>query len=191
MRSVYSLAQEKGIHVHLDGARLWNAAQAKGIKESEYAKYADSVMSCFSKGLGAPIGSILAGPEDFIEDARGIRKVLGGGMRQVGYIAAAALYALENHRERLTEDHRRARRIAEEFAGIKALKVDLDTIETNIIFVEVLPPYSAIKWVKFLKENDVLAIPVSKDTVRFVTHLQIDDKDVEKLLLLTHKYFKT
>ncbi len=189
MKEVSRLATQKGVKVHLDGARLWNASIATGIKESEYTKYVDSVMSCFSKGLGAPIGSILAGPKEFINEAKRIRKILGGGMRQVGYIAAAALYALENHRERLIEDHVRARKIAESFSEISYLEVDLDAIETNIIFVNMKPPHNAFDWVEFLKQNGVLAIAISKETVRFVTHLDIDDKDVERLLILTQRYF--
>ena len=190
MRSVYRLAKERGIRIHLDGARLWNAAVFLGVKESEIAGLADSVMCCFSKGLGAPIGSILAGPKEFIEEARRIRKVLGGGMRQVGILAACALYALENHRERLAEDHRRARRIAEAFSEIKGLEVNLEAVDTNIVFVKVHPPHTAPEWVEYLKNNGVLAIAMGEDTVRFVTHLDVDDKDVERLISLTKRFFE-
>jgi len=191
MESVYKLVKEYGIKVHLDGARLWNAAAYLGVNESEIARFADSVMCCFSKGLGAPIGSILAGPKDFIEEARRIRKMLGGGMRQVGLLAACALYALENNKERLVEDHRRARKIAEAFSETKGLEVNLEAVDTNIVFVKVLPPKSANEWVDFLKCNGVLAIALSNDTVRFVTHLDVDDRDVEKLISMTKRFFES
>jgi threonine aldolase len=125
MNEVCALARQFGVPVHLDGARIWNAAAATGVPEAEYAATAGTVMACFSKGLGAPVGSILAGPAKQIERARAVRKLLGGGMRQVGIIAAAALHGLEHHRERLVEDHRRARRIAEALADLPALQVDL------------------------------------------------------------------
>lgn len=190
MRSVHRLAKEAGVPIHLDGARIWNAAISKGLKESKFTAHANSVMACFSKGLGAPIGSILAGPQDFVDKARRVRKILGGGMRQVGVIAGAALYALLNHRKRLVEDHVRALRIAQAFSETPALELDLEAIETNIIFVRVLPPYSGLEWVEYLKENGVLSIALSYDTVRFVTHLDIDDKDIEKLITLTQRFFK-
>jgi threonine aldolase len=119
--------------MHLDGARLWNASAATGIAEREYASYFDSVTVCFSKGLGAPVGSALAGSSEFIQRARRFRKQFGGGMRQAGIIAAGALFALENHRARLVEDHANAQILAEGLAQLPAIELNPATVQTNIV----------------------------------------------------------
>src|ERR1019366_2518128 len=128
-----ALAVEKGLATHLDGARLWNAAAALGVSEASLAAGFDSVMACFSKGLRAPVGSAVAGSKAFIAEARRVRKLFGGGMRQAGVIAAAALVALEDERARLIEDHARARRLAGELAGIAGLSVVPESVETNMV----------------------------------------------------------
>ena len=189
LEDVYHLAHSFSLHVHLDGARIWNAAVALGIPESALTRFTDTVMACFSKGLGAPVGSILAGPVEKITEARRYRKMLGGGMRQAGIIAAGALYALKHHRERLIEDHHRARRIAEELAQYPQMKVDLEAIQTNIVFVDLHPPYQAQDLVQFLKERDVLILSTGERTVRIVTHLDVDDQDVERLLMGFRAFF--
>ncbi len=130
---VAAVAREAGLKVHLDGARLWNASVAAGVPEKDYAAHFDSASVCFSKGLGAPVGSALAGTREFIARARRFRKMFGGGMRQAGIIAAGALYALEHHRERLAEDHANARRLAEGLAGLAGIEIDPATVETNIV----------------------------------------------------------
>ena len=118
--------------MHLDGARLWNASAASGIPEKTYASHFDSVSVCFSKGLGAPVGSCLAGTAEFIAKARRFRKMFGGGMRQAGIIAAGALYALENHRARLAEDHANAKALAEGVAKLTGVEVDVSGVQTNM-----------------------------------------------------------
>lgn len=190
MEQVYRLAHAYGLHVHLDGARIWNAAVALDVEERVFTQFTDTVMACFSKGLGAPVGSIVAGPMEKIEEARRYRKMLGGGMRQAGIIAAGALYALEHHRERLIEDHHRARRIAEELAQYPQMKVDLEAIQTNIVFVDLQPPYIATDLVQFLKDRDVLILSTGERTIRIVTHLDVDDEDVDRLLMGVKAFFK-
>src|SRR5439155_17697234 len=132
VRAISRWAQDNGLFMHLDGARLWNAAVASGISLKEWANPFDSVSVCFSKGLGAPVGSALAGTRDFVVQARRIRKLFGGGMRQAGILAAAALYALDHNVERLAEDHRHARVIAEAIADTPSLRLDPPEVETNL-----------------------------------------------------------
>lgn len=187
-REVFELAREYGVRVHLDGARLWNAAVALGVPEVDIARYVDSVSVCFSKGLGAPVGSAVAGPAEFIARARRIRKVLGGGMRQAGIIAAGALHALRHHRELLADDHRRARKIAEAFQEISGLEV-LGPVETNMVFVRTHPPERASAWVSALAEKGVLFYEVLPGVVRIVTHLDVDDEDVARMVEETRAFF--
>lgn len=166
-------ARQAGLKLHMDGARLWNASAASGVPEAQYAKHFDSVSVCFSKGLGAPVGSALAGTREFIKRARRFRKQFGGGMRQAGIIAAGALYALENHRERLVDDHANARRLAEGIAQVPGITVGPDEVETNILYFQVagLP---VARFCAQLEQAGVLLLPSGSDTVRAVTHLQVD-----------------
>ena len=177
IHEIAKLAKERGLKMHLDGARLWNASVASGIPEREYAAPFDSVNVCFSKGLGAPVGSALAGSVEFIERARRFRKQFGGGMRQAGIIAAGALYALEHHRARLAEDHRHARMLAEGLAEIPGLAVDLETVETNIVIFRV-KSCPAAELVARLKPLGVLVLSTGPDTIRAVTHLGITAGDI-------------
>jgi len=179
-KALRDIADRHGIRIHLDGARIFNAQISSGIPAHEYAKYADSVMFCFSKGLGAPIGSILVGPAEFIEEARRIRKLLGGGMRQVGVIAAAALVALNKMIDRLADDHKRAKRLALSLAEIPGIIIDPDTIETNILYFKVdkKKGLTAPDLVQKLKERGVLCLAPSVDTIRMVTHKDINDDDI-------------
>jgi threonine aldolase len=181
---ILALAREKGLAVHLDGARLWNAAAARGVPVATLAAGFDSVMVCFSKGLRAPVGSAVAGSKAFVAEARRVRKLFGGGMRQVGVIAAAALVALENERERLPEDHRLARRLAEELAGIRGLRIDPGAVETNILFVSLDPAVfgDTPALLAKLKEKGVLAGGSSADTIRFVTHADVGWDDMTRVL---------
>jgi threonine aldolase len=137
MREVSAFARKAGIRIHLDGARLWNACAATGVAPQEYAALADSVSVCLSKGLGAPVGSVLAGTKEFVEEARHYRKIFGGGMRQAGLLAAAGLYALEHHRTRLVEDHQKARYLADELSKVKGMEIDLASVQTNIVIISV------------------------------------------------------
>ena len=188
IKAIKKMADSHGLRMHLDGARLWNAHVATGISLREYGKYFDSVSVCFSKGLGAPVGSIIAGSAEFINRAHRCRKMLGGGMRQAGILAAAALYALDHHFERLADDHKRANKIAEYLNSVNGVYVNVDETKTNIVIAD-FKDYgqSAAEIAEKLKEHGVQSIPFSATKIRFVTHLEIDDQDIETAL----KTFKT
>ncbi|MDQ4064370.1 MAG: low-specificity L-threonine aldolase [Actinomycetota bacterium] len=170
--AVAAEARGLSIKVHLDGARLFNAAVATGLPAWEWCEHADTVSVCSSKGLGAPVGSLLAGDEETIREARRARKAFGGGMRQAGVIAAASLHAFKHHIERLTEDHERARKLA---AGLEKSGYTVEPPETNIVLVEV---GEAEAFLRALAEQDVLATPWGKSTVRMCTHLDIGDEEI-------------
>jgi threonine aldolase len=179
MRSLYELASRRGIPVHLDGARLWNAAAASGALEAEFAACADTVMVTMSKGLGCPVGSLLAGSADHIERARVIRRRLGGAMRQAGILAAAGLYALDHNRERLHEDHARARTLARLAAHVPGLRVIEP--ETNIVMMDVTRPgVTAADVVERVAEEGVLLTEFTASRVRAVTHLDADDESIRR-----------
>lgn len=180
-RSVIETARSHGLAVHLDGARLWNAAVASGRPESDYATLCDSVSVCFSKGLGAPVGSAFVGSKELVDRGRLIRKRLGGGMRQVGILAAAALHAVHHHRTRLAEDHARARRLAEGISELAGLDVKLDSVETNIVVAEVVRGTRDF-WLRELRERNVWAVGFGGNGVRFVTHLDVDDAGIDLAL---------
>ena len=171
-----AVAREKGLATHLDGARIWNAAVAAGESERELARGFDSVTVTFSKGLGAPIGSAVLGSADFAKEARRVRKLFGGGMRQVGVLAAAAILSLEN-RSRLVEDHARARRLASAVSDLPGVRFDPTSVETNIVIFHV--PDASV-FVARLKERGVLAAGISKTAVRLVTHLDVDDEGIDR-----------
>lgn len=173
-RALVEAAREKGLKVHLDGARIWNAAAATGASPAELAWGVDSVSVCLSKGLGAPMGSLLAGSKAFVEEARRVRKMLGGGVRQGGVMAAAGLLALD-YTPRLQEDHAHARRLAE---GFRDLGLTVAVPETNILFVAVP---DAPKAMATLREQDLLAIAVGP-ALRFLTHRDLGAEDIEEAL---------
>lgn len=175
---VEAVARENGLALHLDGARLWNASAATGITEREYANHFDSVSVCFSKGLGAPVGSALAGTKSFIDRARRFRKMFGGGMRQAGIIAAGALYALEHNRERLVTDHANARRFATGISTIPGIEINPASTETNIVVFRTTA-MSSTELVAALKERGVLVLSTGPDTVRAVVHLHITEADID------------
>jgi threonine aldolase len=166
-------AKELGLKVHLDGARLFNAQAATGVPASAWCAHADTVSVCSSKGLGAPVGSLLAGDEETITEARRARKAFGGGMRQAGVIAAAALYAFENHLDRLTEDHERARNLA---SGLREAGYEAQEPETNLVLIAVDDPPA---FLPALAREGVLATPGKPGYVRFCTHLDIGDEEIE------------
>ncbi len=174
-REIIEEAHKRGLAVHLDGARIFNAAIATGRSVKELTEGFDSVMFCLSKGLGAPVGSMLVGSAEFIEKARRIRKMLGGGMRQVGILAAAGLYALEHHVERLAEDHENAQLLARELKKIP--EVRLEPVETNILIFE-LTKTPAERLITELKKRDILALAIGPRRVRLVTHLDVTREDV-------------
>jgi threonine aldolase len=171
--AVAGAARELGLKVHLDGARLFNAQAATGIPAREWCEYADTVSVCSSKGLGAPVGSLLAGDEETINEARRARKAFGGGMRQAGFIAAAALYAFEHNVERLAEDHERARKLAE---GLGEAGYAVESPETNLVLVEVERPE---EFLQALAREGVLGTPGKPGFVRLCTHLDVADEEIE------------
>jgi threonine aldolase len=176
-RETVHAARERGIKVHLDGARLWNAAVASGIPEAEWAAACDSVGVCLSKGLGAPVGSMICGSSEFVDRARFVRKRLGGGMRQVGILAAAGLYAVQHHRARLADDHRRARALASALQAIPEVDIDPGEIETNILRIG-LRAGSPDRWCDAIGRHGVHVVPFGPGAVRAVTHLDIDDEGI-------------
>jgi len=178
MKRIRQLADANGLKVHLDGARLANAVAATGISFREYVSCADTTSMCFSKGLGAPVGSIVAGSSDLIAKARRKRKQLGGGMRQAGILAAAALYALDHHLERLKEDHENAKRLAEAIESIEGLEIAFP-VETNIVIFRVREEAGGVaRFLSQLKERNILAVPFGTGQVRMVTHLDVSRDDI-------------
>jgi threonine aldolase len=179
-REILEVAHAHGIPVHLDAARIFNASVATGIPVAELVRGFDSVMFCLSKGLGCPVGSLLCGSREFIEEARRVRKALGGGMRQAGILAAAGLYALEHHVERLAEDHENARILAQGLSEIPCLSVTPP--ETNIVMVEILRGPTAAELAERLKRRGVLVAPAGAGTearkLRLVTHLGVSREDI-------------
>jgi len=177
-RSLRSFADERGVKIHLDGARLWNASVATGKSMAELASVGDSVMSCFSKGLGCPVGSILAGPADFIARAHRLRKICGGGMRQVGILAAAGLYAIEHNWARMAEDHEKAQRLAKTLAGITWARIDPADVHTNIV----IPLLDEVASDRVMAEAGVRGVrffPFGPDKFRLVTHKDVSFDDVD------------
>jgi len=174
--AISAWARESGLRMHLDGARLWNAAAATGIAEAEWAKHFDTVSVCFSKGLGAPVGSALAGPKEMIQEARRHRKLFGGAARQIGIIAAGALYALQHNRQRLKDDHANAQLLAEAVRDSDGLSLLFDTVESNIVIFRVEPTLgSAAELVAELKSHGVLCLAIGPQQVRLVTHLDVTE----------------
>jgi threonine aldolase len=181
MAEVAAGARQRGIPVHLDGARLWNAAAATSTPASAWAQYADTVSVCFSKGLGAPVGSCLCGSRELVEEAIMVRRSFGGAMRQAGVLAAAALYAVENNVAGLADDHRRARRLAEGIADLPGLAAAPP--ETNLLIVDITAgSLTGPALAEALRREGVLVNAVGPRRVRAVTHLDVDDADVERAL---------
>lgn len=181
LKEVSSLARKYNLYLHLDGARVFNAATALKVDVKEIAAHFDSLMFCLSKGLSAPVGSILAGSKAFIKEARFVRKYLGGGMRQVGVIAAAGIVAMEKMVDRLEEDHHRTKRLAENISDLKGIDVNPDEVETNMIMIK-LKTTDADTFLQKLATRKVLALPFDNKTVRIVTHKDIDDDDIERAI---------
>lgn len=174
-RAVLAAADELGLGKHLDGARLWNAAARRGVSERELAAGFDTISVCLSKGLGAPAGSLLCGSRETIRKALRIRRILGGAMRQSGILAAAGLYALEHNRARLVDDHDNAAFLARELDKVPGLRVDLDTVHTNIVMVDVeRPRLDARTLVQQARERGLLVLAPNPGRMRLVTHLDVD-----------------
>jgi threonine aldolase len=183
IHKVRELASARGLRMHMDGARLWNACIASGISPTEYAAPFDSVSVCLSKGLGCPVGSLIAGSRDFIKRAHRFRKMVGGGTRQAGVLAAAGIYALDHHFQRLEEDHRKAKRLAQGLANIKNIIINPQDVETNIIYFETSPDgRSAQEIAAALKERGVLVHPAAKNLIRSVTHMDVSFDQIDHAL---------
>ncbi len=176
---VKELAKKYNLFYHLDGARIWNASVASGISVKEYASHFDSVSCCLSKGLGAPVGSIIAGSKEFVKEAFRVRKAWGGGMRQVGIIAAAGLYALKNNIERLAEDHQKAKMLAETIAEIPSLEIDTASVQTNILIFKPLK-ISVEDAITKCKAGGLLLSEGKVGLLRAITHLDASFDDIEK-----------
>ncbi|ADU31558.1 low-specificity L-threonine aldolase [Evansella cellulosilytica] len=182
IKEVYQLARSYHVPVHIDGARIFNASVASNIAIKEYAAYANSIQFCLSKGLGAPVGSVLVGDKAFIDRARKKRKMLGGGLRQAGVIAAPGLLALKSNVDRLTEDHENAKRLAKAIEQYTALKV-VNKVETNIILVETsASENSSQEWLQIFKAKGILAVAFAPTVIRFTTHLDISKEDIDEVI---------
>jgi threonine aldolase len=182
---IKKVCDDNGLKLHLDGARLFNALVAMKQTEKQYGEVFDSISICLSKGLGTPLGSVLLGKTDFIKKARRVRKVLGGGMRQAGYMAAAGLFALHNNVNRLANDHQHAKQIAhalleKDFVG------KMMPVETNIVIFEILSEGGPVAFCERMKHNDILCLPISATQVRMVTHLDVHDDMVAHVLGVIH-----
>jgi threonine aldolase len=187
---IYRLANSRGLLLHLDGARLWNASVATGIKPQEYAQWADSVSVCLSKGLGAPIGSLVAGSKIFIDRVHRFRKMFGGGMRQAGIIAAAGIYALDHHMERLKEDHKNAKRLTLGLKELKGVAINPEDVETNIVIFDVAQTgMTAPQFAEAMRREGVLIHAFGKTQIRLVTHLDVTSEDIEIALKAFVKVF--
>jgi threonine aldolase len=180
--SVYDLAQSRGIQVHTDGARIFNAAVALGVPVAEMARHTDSISFCLSKGLSAPVGSLLCGKKEFIAEARRQRKMVGGGMRQAGIVAAAGIVALETMVDRLADDHANAKYFAESIARIPGIELDPAHIKTNIVFFDLTNGMTASEFAKRLAAQGVLIGASGEKRLRAVTHDGIERKDIETVI---------
>lgn len=186
MKEIYSIASQLFLKIHLDGARIFNAAVSLNRDVRDFTSACHSVMFCLSKGLGAPVGSILAGDTEFINSARRYRKAMGGGMRQAGILASAGLLALQNI-GRLHEDHRNARRLAEGIGALPGLCVDMDQMQTNIVVIRVQGSLTASRVVSLLKERGIMCSTFGPDLIRMVTHLNISPEDIEYTIKTTRE----
>ncbi len=182
MKKIFSIASQNNLPVHLDGARIFNASVASGVAVKEYTACTTSIQCCFSKGLGAPVGSILAGPEIFIDEARRWRKRLGGGMRQAGVIASACLVALKTMIERLADDHANARLLAEGLSGLKGLDFNPDDVETNIVIIKPLH-ISPMLFNEELRKRNILASIMEPDMIRLTTSKEVSRSDIETTIM--------
>jgi threonine aldolase len=181
------VCKEKSIKYHLDGARIFNALVASGESSQAHGQHFDTISVCFSKGLGAPVGSALLGTKETIKKAKRVRKGLGGGMRQAGYLAAAAIYALDNHIDRLAEDHKRAKILAESISKQPYIAEVVPTY-TNILIFKLIDSINPADFSAWLKGNQVLANPFGKQSIRMVTHLDFDDEMLERLIRVLKSY---
>lgn len=180
IKAIWEVAKKYDLAVHMDGARIFNAAIALNVDVKDLTKHVDSVMFCLSKGLSCPIGSLVVGSQGFVEKARRWRKMLGGGMRQAGIIAAPGIIALEKMIDRLRDDHRNARILAEKLVKTKGVSIDLETVQTNIVMFDVHNlGVTSVEFLRKLGQHGVKALPTGKTSIRMVTHRGIEREDIE------------
>ena len=187
---IEQVAKNAGLKMHLDGARIWNASAASGISESEYARHFNSVSVCFSKGLGAPVGSALVGSDELIQKALRIRKQFGGGMRQAGIIAAGAWHALEHHRDRIIQDHENTKELALGIAQLPGIELNIEHVETNIIIFK-LSSMTAYELAEKLYKHGVRVLVIGAKAIRLVTHLDISNEQIREAISIFEKVFQT
>lgn len=183
--AIGEVAHENDCKLHLDGARLFNAVTASGNTPAELAAMFDSISVCLSKGLGAPVGSVLVGSRSFIDQAHRWRKMFGGGMRQSGILAAAGIYALENNISRLRDDHRHAHHLAKSLCDLKGLSVSMETVQSNMVYVKTAKVAS--DWQVALADHGLLCFALNEQTLRLVTHLHIDDEQIDRAIQIFTK----
>lgn len=186
IKKISKLCKEKSLKLHLDGARIFNAIVESNYSSQEIGNQFDTISVCLSKGLGAPIGSILIGSTDDIKKAKRIRKILGGGMRQAGYLAAAGIYALENNVNRLKDDHQRAKLLANELSKLKWIK-EVFPVYTNILIIEVQPDLELNNIIQILSQHKILVAAFGPQQIRFVTHLDINDEMIDRTIEILKK----
>jgi threonine aldolase len=192
IKAIRKVAEARGIAMHLDGARLFNAVVATGIPAAEYARHFETVTFCLSKGLGAPVGSLICADRERVARLRRLRKMFGGGMRQAGILAAAGLYALEHNVARLAEDHAHAKRLAEALAGLPGVRINPTHVETNIVVLDVSETRrSADELLALLKAEGLLLVPLTTTTLRAVTHLDVSRDQIEQAGAILKKVFTT
>jgi threonine aldolase len=191
MAELHAIAQERGIPVHMDGARIFNAAASIDVPAEAIAEHADTVQFCLSKGLAAPVGSVVAGSAEFIDRARASRKIVGGAMRQAGVIAAAGLVALQTMTDRLAEDNARARRLAEALAEIDGIAIDVDTVQSNIVIFQTEPTVEQAAYIAAMKEHGILVSNYGTRGVRMVTHYEVDDTAIDAALDATREIMRS
>lgn len=180
INAISQVCERQGLKLHLDGARLWNACTATGLTEADYAQPFDSVSVCFSKGLGAPMGSALAGSKEFVQRARRFRKMFGGGMRQAGMMAAGALYALKHHRARLDDDHRNAATLATGLQSIPGIKADPSAVQTNMVLFQTTTVPAHVL-VERLRLKGVYMLAVGPNSIRAVTNLMVNEQQIQQV----------
>lgn len=186
IKEAAEFARHQGLNIHLDGARVFNAAVKLGVPVREITQHFDSISICLSKGLGCPVGTVLVGKRALIHKAHRARKILGGGMRQAGILAAAGLFALDHHVERLAEDHANAKALAEGLAGLKQIKIDPAAVQTNMLFLQI-PQEDAQPLAEHLKQAGIVILPGVR--LRLVTHLDVSAADVGRVIAAFQGYF--
>jgi len=187
IRQIKAVCQKRGLRLHLDGARIFNALVETGDTPQEIGSLFDSISICLSKGLGAPVGSLLTGSRDFIAEARRVRKAMGGGMRQAGYLAAAGIYALDHHVDRLKEDHAHARVLAQALSELSYVGY-IRPVQTNIVIFDLHPPCTPTLFLDYLNRNGIAASAFGPQTIRFVTHLDVSREMIDKTVQILRNY---